>query len=943
MTEKIDLDQGFGRKELKKIIRRFNALHKQRLKRLETDLLQVQKDFLTLLPLLLHINHPTLPGFISNDVPAGLADYHPDRKSLLIAKKFGRSFEYKRRALRTIPILGLYLMGSIGTVGQTAESDLDFWLCHAHDLSDEQVRLLQKKATLIERFAMEYGLEVHFFLMDAVAFRSGEKLTLSSESSGSAQHHLLLEEFYRTGILIAGRPPLWWIVPVEQEDNYQQYTQELIEKRFIDPFDWLDFGGMENVPPDEFFGAAHWQLYKGIDSPYKAILKILLMESYASDFPNIAWLSLIGKKAIFDGDDDVIDIDPYVLIYRQVESYLSMRGEHERLDLARRCFYFKVNLPLSRTSRSSEEWKRHKLQQLVDEWQWSKQKIELLDSRNKWKLEQVLQERNILVRELTHSYRVLMSFARSNAATGGIDPMELNVLGRKLYAALERRPGKIDMINPGVSKDLHEPRLCFKYEEKNDQVRWQLFRSDPVVDEFQQPLKTTSSLVELVAWCHCNGIIDRSIQLIIRPVNCPVNITELRQLLDLIQQNLPPHLNIKPQLSELEKKPEALLTINFINVGFDPLERLSRVGLQLTSKRSDPLSFSGSQINLAQRIDQLSINSWGEIEVFSYNETEGLLDSLCRFLQTTQSHGFDNHLRVYGFGSGRRQNIADRVGQLARNLVDCFFINGPGLNSKYVLEIESRFALIQHHNDNFSFLLFDDLEELLDQLGQPNESFSTVVFDQKALENHPLPEIFKNNHADTLQLFAWQVQDGTQLYCLDEFGALFHQFVKNADEKHLLIQQQRFFNSLAERRAMLSVDMAEKTLNFQPQYYRIKKSDKKHWQLELAYQHKISVADNYTDLELLAGNGPDSLTSYTILCGDQEFDYLILRNDIYVAVAAYVLNLRKNAATYPVYLTSIAPTGMDDDKAWSTINLLNFKKRLETQVNIAMQQLAYES
>ena len=127
MTEKIDLDQGFGRKELKKIIRRFNALHKQRLKRLETDLLQVQKDFLTLLPLLLHINHPTLPGFISNDVPAGLADYHPDRKSLLIAKKFGRSFEYKRRALRTIPILGLYLMGSIGTVGQTAESDLDFW------------------------------------------------------------------------------------------------------------------------------------------------------------------------------------------------------------------------------------------------------------------------------------------------------------------------------------------------------------------------------------------------------------------------------------------------------------------------------------------------------------------------------------------------------------------------------------------------------------------------------------------------------------------------------------------------------------------------------------------------------------------------------------------------------------------------------------------------
>ena len=30
---------------------------------------------------------------------------------------------------------------------------------------------------------------------------------------------------------------------------------------------------MDNVPAEEFFGVAHWQLYKGIESPYKAILK----------------------------------------------------------------------------------------------------------------------------------------------------------------------------------------------------------------------------------------------------------------------------------------------------------------------------------------------------------------------------------------------------------------------------------------------------------------------------------------------------------------------------------------------------------------------------------------------------------------------------------------------------------------------------------------------
>lgn len=944
MTEKIDLEQGFGRKELKKIVRRFTALHKQRLNRLESELIQVQKDFLSLLPLLLHINHPTLPGFISTEVPAGLADYHPDRKSLLIAKKFGRSFEYKRRALRTIPIQGLYLMGSIGTIGQTADSDLDFWLCHAHDLNRKQVSLLQKKADLIEQFGMEYGLEVHFFLMDAEAFKAGKKLTISTESSGSAQHHLLLEEFYRTGILIAGRPPLWWIVPAEQEDNYNEYTGELIRKRFIDPFDWIDFGGMENVPPEEFFGAAHWQLYKGIESPYKAILKILLMESYAADFPNISWLSLITKKAIFYGDDDVIDIDPYVLIYRQVESYLSMRGEHERLDLARRCFYFKVNLPLSRTARSSEKWKKQKLQQLVDEWQWTKEHIALLDSRDKWKLEQVFRERNILVGELTHSYRVLMNFARSNAATGGIDPLELNLLGRKLYAALERRPGKIDLINPGISKDLNEPQLCFQYEEKQGQVRWQLFRSDPVTDEFhQKPLKATSNLVELLAWCHCNGIIDRGVHIILRPFNCPVSIAELRQLLDLIQQNLPAHTGIKPPLSELEKKPYALMTMAFINIGFDPLERLSRAGLQLTSKRSDPLSFSATQINLAQRIEQLTINSWGEIEIFTYNDSEGLLESLCHYLQTTQMLDQHKPLQVSGFGSSRRQSIALRIEQIGNDLVDCFFLSGTGLNSKYILEIDQRYAYIHYHNNSFNYLVFDEHEELLDHLGEHQDEFCPMVFDQLALGEQPLPHVCQFNRPDTLQLFAWQQPDGTQLYVLDEHGALFHQFVKNADEKHLLIQQQRFFNSLSDRRALLSVDKATQMLTHAPEFYRIKKSSENKWEIENAYLPETPLTDNYLDLELLAGNGPDSLKSYTIVCGQQEFDYLLLSNDIYVAVAAHVLNMRKSAISYPVYLTSIAPTGMDDDRSWSTINLLNFKKRLENQVNIALQQLAYDA
>ena len=939
-TDKIELDDGLGRKVANKIVRRFNALNAERLKRLDSDLGHVQKDFLTLLPLLFHINHPTLPGFTSNEAPAGLADYRPDRQTLLIAKKFGRSFEYKRRALRTIPIQGLYLMGSIGTIAQTADSDLDFWLCYAHDLPKEKVDELQLKAERIEQYAMEYGMEVHFFLMDAVAFKAGETLTISSESSGSAQHHLLLEEFYRTGLRIAGRPPLWWVIPPEKERDYNAYTDDLMHKRFLDANDWVDFGGMDDVPADEFFGAAHWQLYKGIESPYKAILKILLMESYAADFPNIAWLSQVTKMAIFQGDDNVGDIDPYILIYRQVEAYLSARQEDERLELARRCFYFKVNQPLSKTGRSSQQWKKDKLRQLVKEWQWDDEYIAVLDSRDKWKIEQVTQERNILVRELTHSYRVLMNFARNNAATGGIDPLELNLLGRKLYAALERRPGKIDHINPGISRDLHEPRLCFKLDNRNDRERWQLYRDDPDDDSYQQPLKTTNTLIELLAWCHINEIIEPGIQMIIRPFNAPVTITELRHILDLIDSDIPDHHSIKPELEALEHKPRTTNALALINVGVDPLSKLSRAGLQLTSKRSDPLSFSGSKINLAQRIDYLTVNSWGEIEVISYKGTDGLLDSFCKYLQSIFKTRHSK-LNVHGFGSARSHNIAARLEKLLAQMFDCFAGTGPGLNSRFVFEIESQFACVYFKNDAFQYILVGDQYELFDHLAESLNEFQPVVFDEKALRKHPLPSICRHNRPDIIQSFSWQMAEGTQLFVLDEYGSLFHQFVNNADQKHLLIQQQRFLESMANRRTLLSVDSASLSLNYSPEFFNISRSEKGEWLIENLHLPDMPISGHYTEIQLLLDNGQDSLgSSYTVICNNREFDFLEYSNDIFVAIASYILSMRKNAATYPVYLTSVEPTGMMDDKLWSTINMLKFKKRLETQINIALTQLS---
>ncbi|MCU7890281.1 MAG: class I adenylate cyclase, partial [Candidatus Thiodiazotropha sp. (ex Ustalcina ferruginea)] len=511
-SQVISFDEGISRKELNAVRQRFMNLHRERLRRIQAELRPSQQEFLALLPLLLHINHPMLPGFVSSKTPTGISDYSPSRQALDGAKKLSRSFEYKKRAQRVYRIHGLYLMGSTGTIGQSFGSDFDLWLIHDPTLKPAQRQLLQQKVAGIEKSAAELDLELHIFLVDPERFRKGEKSKLSHESSGTTQHNLLLEEFYRSAVLLAGRYPLWWLVPPEHEDDYRSYADNLLSNRFIKAAEIFDLGGLDHVQAGEFFGAAAlWQLYKGIDSPYKSILKIFLMEAYSHNYPQPQWLAQQAKQSIYAGENDIDKLDAYILLYQRVEEYLLDNEDEDRLELARRCFYFKVGERLTQ-ARDSENWRIQAMLKLTRQWGWGQIQLQMLDTRAEWKIDRVIKERNALVGVLTRSYRLLTDFARKYAKESHIDPHELNLLGRKLYTALDHRPGKIDHINPGISKNLSEEQLTLYHKPTRDgELAWMLYRGK--IDELdlieQRPVKITANLIEILLWSHVNQVWGR--------------------------------------------------------------------------------------------------------------------------------------------------------------------------------------------------------------------------------------------------------------------------------------------------------------------------------------------------------------------------------------------------------------------------------------------------
>ena len=74
------------------------------------------------------------------------------------------------------------------------------------------------------------GIDVTFFLIDENRFRHNASGSLSGEDCGSTQHILLLDEFYRTAVRMAGKRLLWTMVPAEEEHHYDEYVLSFMRR-----------------------------------------------------------------------------------------------------------------------------------------------------------------------------------------------------------------------------------------------------------------------------------------------------------------------------------------------------------------------------------------------------------------------------------------------------------------------------------------------------------------------------------------------------------------------------------------------------------------------------------------------------------------------------------------------------------------------------------------
>jgi adenylate cyclase class 1 len=926
--------------DFKEIKQRFFALNKARLQRTRADLRQRQLDFLELLPLLYHINHPTLPGYVSKNTPAGIPDYSPDNLALQLAAKLSKSFSYKRRAYRRFHIQALYMMGSTGTIAYSTKSDFDIWVCYDSNLNQEQVDSLAKKSAAIEAWARTLEVDVHIFLVNPETFRQGKHGALSSESSGSALHYLLLEEFYRTSLLLAGLYPVWWLVPPEHEANYDEFVKDIKLKRYVHSRDNIDFGGLNKIPADEFYGATLWLLYKGIHSPYKSVLKTLLMEAYASEYPNIDILGLRFKRAVYSGENEINKLDPYLMMLHKVEEYLGQRNQPERLDLIRTSFYLKVNQKLSEDSGKEDNWRRKLLAELTAAWGWGVSKLFLLDSKDSWKIQRVAEERNALIHELTNSYRFLSEFARNHSDTNLINARDLNLLGRKLYAAFERKPGKVDIIYRGITQNLYETHLSLhRLRNEENREHWLVFSGVINEEEAQvsSPLRRASNLMELLAWCYFNKVLTSNTMIAIYHYGNELSDKEIKSIIAMLEKTFCADDFDEENMEALRRPSRVKKLLTVVNAGIDPFMQHTRRGEHLTSNRTDSLRYGGRLENLAHSIDQVIMTSWNEVLTNRHTGIEGLFQAIRDYMRwSPPSNGVQPpSINAVSYSCYRGNAIAQRVEALFQDIMDCFYNRNHSAATRYVMAVEWDYYLLYLENDILHYQKIGNLPALRQVLAKPSREFRHVVFDSQTLNDDVLPALYAHNRPGIVQVFFQIQNDNVKTYILDEMGSLFNQDSKFYDAISLVNHYEHFLQAVHQRMLPLRAKGLGHDLEApQLQFYYLEKGKDNHWQLVQHRNSNLFKSKDSIDLQVHADRAGNEVM-FTVHFHDRKYSSLAHGEGLYQLVADYILQQRRDDNQYPMYITDLdlskALLGTDSAHL-QTIHYLQYKRHFEAKL-----------
>jgi len=607
--------------------RRYNDIKFERFQNLISSV-NVRRT-LNLVPFLLSVNNPRLPGFIEGDVPVGIHSYAPDEDTKrFIRGRFPAAKTEVPHQDRFVEMLAV--MGSVGTVAYNKKSDFDYWVCiNRRSAGAEQLERFHRKVEAIQQWvSSEIKLPVHLFINDVESIRNNIFAEDDEEAFGSTVGAVLMDEFFRSSIIIAGKIPFWWVIPqYVRDEEYDKLFSRLPEDLRQD---FVDLGNLYEISREDFLGAALFQIIKSLGNPFKSILKIGVLEKYIFGNADSPLLSQRIKTNILRENLDNSILDSYLLMFGEVyEYYQGVLEDRKLVDILKQNLYLKVDPQISRyigiKDKKNIPYKVAVMFRYVKEWGWDIATIRDLDLFDEWEFNRVKAFWDSVRKFMLLSYQKITTQLPALRLDKKISETDFLLLSRKIKTHFTAEPDKIEQFI--TFKDT--PSEAILYIEPSGQglqeSEWRLFkRVKNQKDEITSTtLRIEASLIRLLIWMTLNQIYDPVFsRLNIQSGYVRVNQTLVTELLNQV--------NTLFSGDRTHVKNEY-----FIKSSFSMLNLLA-------------VNFNRDNADTIASVHHLYYTSWGESFLREYAAEEGILKVLQQVLSDGLVLGrpFDDYCTV---------------------------------------------------------------------------------------------------------------------------------------------------------------------------------------------------------------------------------------------------------------------------------------------------------
>lgn len=395
------------------------------------------------IPLMIHVNSPDFPGYV-NGAPVCGGIWNFERSGFF--REAQRSGFVVSGTGKIRPVVqGLYHMGSLGTFTQSAGSDFDYWVIVDKTFTDgRQLEALAEKLKAIKTYsANNYGQEVSFFIHDSNDIRENQFNPLLDTDTCIAPKELLKEEFYRTFLMIAGKIPLWAVLPtgLSNEEYDLWKTTVLSSTELPVDGDFLDLGNIEGIPVHEVPRGILWHICKSRHDPVKALIKASMAASHSRSSQRPLLCDIIKQGYSSSGIDDH-SVDPYALLFERILEFYAEAGDSKMSDLIKSAIFFRLCGYPAVAMPPEGSPKRIILEAYIDRWKLDSVRVSKLLSFQTWSESEKLLLENTLINALGFLYK--LAIGDLGTVKDPDDPgRELTVLKHKTIEFLRRENGKI--------------------------------------------------------------------------------------------------------------------------------------------------------------------------------------------------------------------------------------------------------------------------------------------------------------------------------------------------------------------------------------------------------------------------------------------------------------------------------------------------------------------